>query len=225
MGIIKNAFRTVFAVAEAVVSTVISIGRYLFNDLIFQKPEQTIECQHSETYTLHEVDKEYIRVSREVLHEALGENPTEYLLSLDAEERLAAIQDLTNRLSELYGVEDITIDLAYSEEHDNICGYYSRQDHKIVLNCVHLLTTNPILVKDFLDTIFHEFRHVVQYQMVKSDDYKWYNNDKDVVAEFAYGLDPKNYISFSSNPRAYYEQFVEVDAREIAMCILEDSSV
>lgn len=212
------------ALALAAVETVriiVSVAEYIYNNLIFDSQPPTVERQHNAEYSLHETDKEYIYTSQHILHEVLGRNPTEYLLGMEPEERISAIQALTSKLSEIYELEDIRIELGYSDDL-SICGFYSKKEHKITLNCAHLLTTNADLTKEFLDTIFHEFRHAVQWKMVESDGYIWYN-DRKKVEQIAYNLVPEHYITFHENPRAYYYQYVEMDAREIAMYILEDN--
>lgn len=203
-----------------VVHGVVSLAEYIYNNLIFRKQPKTVEHRHNSEYCLHDKDKEYIATSKEILHEELGENPTETLLKTDdAEERISAIKTLTLRLAEAYELEDIKIEFG-CVENLNTCGYYSRDENKIFLNCVHLITTNAELTTEFIDTIFHEFRHAVQYKMVESDEYIWYN-DKKSVEQMADNFAPGHYISYSENIQAYHNQYVEVDASEIAMYILE----
>lgn len=206
--------------ATEVICGVISIAEYIHNNLIFRKQPETVENRHNPEYCLHDTDKEYIAASKEILHEELGENPTETLLKTDdAEERISAIKALTLRLAEAYRLEDIKIEFGCIEDL-SVCGYYSRDENKIFLNCVHLITTNAELTTEFLDTIFHELRHAVQYKMIESEEYVWCN-DKKSVKQIADNLIPEHYISYGENMRAYRNQYVEIDAREIAMYILE----
>lgn len=207
------------AAAEAV-RTVVSMAEYLYNHLIFGSQPATVARSHDVAWVLYETDEQYIHASRDVLHEILSENPVEYLVEMDAEKRISAIQALTAGISEIYELEDVQIALECSDD-VSVCGFYNRREHTITLNCAHLLTTNADLTKEFLDTVFHEFRHAVQWKMVESDGYKWYNDTK-AVKQIADNFASEHYISYQENPRAYYYQYVERDAREIALYILED---
>lgn len=203
-----------------VIETVRSIAEYIYNHLIFTSQPENTEQLHNEEYTLTETDEKYIRESRKVLHEVLGKDPTRSLLAMEGKERIAAIQVLTKRLAVLYDAEDIAI--GFENEDNGLSGYYAPDAKMIVLNIRALFTNNYDITKDFLDTVFHEFRHVAQRKMVKSQKYVWYN-DEDKVLRIARNLyPPANYISPEENLIRYHNQYVEVDAREIARYILEE---
>ena len=64
-------------------------------------------------------------------------------------------------------------------------------------------------------TCLHEGRHAYQHQVVNGIVQ---HDDPNEAATWSENLKDGNYISFEENPRGYYEQPVEVDAREFAAC-------
>ena len=64
-----------------------------------------------------------------------------------------------------------------------------------------------------INTCIHEGRHAFQHQAV--DGIAFHSNREEVEA-WRSNLQSGNYISFRENPRAYYNQPVEVDARSFA---------
>lgn len=64
-----------------------------------------------------------------------------------------------------------------------------------------------------ITTCLHEGRHAYQHQVAKG--FVYHDNHEEAEA-WKENLKEGNYISFNENPRGYYEQPVEVDAREFA---------
>ena len=213
--------------AAAVVGTLIithieSMIDYLMTDQIFVGGG-TEGVKHNPTYNLCPKDTQYVEQSRRVLFESFGsEQPIDALLNMGAEERLIAVKKLLEDLKVLYDVPDLQIELYYDKKNYRLCGGYSHTGNIIGINIFYLMTDNRGAIKEFLDTIFHEFRHAVQWKILQAADengYKWFNGH-DPAVRFASGL-VSDYISFNEDPEGYYNQFVEVDAREIALYVLE----
>ncbi len=214
--------------AAAVVGTIIitqieSLLDYMMTDQIFVEGSNSEEVRHSPKYRLCPKDSQYVEESRRVLFESFGsEKPVDALLNMGAEGRLVAIKKLIEDLKDLYDVPDIKIELFYDKENYRLCGGYSKEENRISLNLFFLMTDNRRAVKEVLDTVFHEFRHAVQWRILMAADengYKWFN-ESDMAVRFASGL-TSDYISFREDPEGYYNQFVELDAREIALYVLE----
>lgn len=68
-------------------------------------------------------------------------------------------------------------------------------------------------------TCLHEGRHAYQHQVANG---LVHHNDPGEVKIWKDNLKDGNYITFRENPRGYYEQPVEIDAREFAACRYEE---
>lgn len=218
------ALATALAAGVYIICHVDSLLELLKVGLIFITGGHSYPVQtHSTSYQLIEKDKEYIKRSQEVLKEVLGDNPVDTLMNMEAEERIEATDILVQSLAKLYEVEDIKLEWFfedYFQDESAVCGYYNESEHTINLNKMSILTDDRFLVRDFLDTIFHEFRHVVQWQnVIKEASYGTWYLGKEMTNRFGKGL--LYYIPSQTDPEGYFNQFVEVDAREIAMYILE----
>ena len=64
-----------------------------------------------------------------------------------------------------------------------------------------------------IKTCIHEGRHAFQYQATEG---LASHDNREELEVWRYNLKKENYISFKENPRAYYNQPVEVDARSFA---------
>lgn len=174
---------------------------------------------HSNQYVLSNEGKEYVDRSKEVLHNVLGDKPVEALQSMETEERKKKAEQLCVELRDLYDLDpNLQIELTYDEKSD-VCGYYSKDQNRIVLNCAHLLTDSKDMTRDFLDTIFHEFRHASQWRMIENEGHRFAETS---TRRNEFRRNMAHYISPHISPRRYFNQPVELDAREIALYILED---
>lgn len=64
-----------------------------------------------------------------------------------------------------------------------------------------------------VQTCLHEGRHAMQHQVAKGEINF---SDRELANEWKHNLKDGNYISYKKNPKAYYNQPVERDAREFA---------
>ena len=64
-----------------------------------------------------------------------------------------------------------------------------------------------------VQTCLHEGRHALQHQVAEGEISF---SDKKLAGEWSHNLEEGNYISYKRNPKAYYNQPVERDAREFA---------
>lgn len=96
-----------------------------------------------------------------------------------------------------------------------VLGSYNPRSGRIYIN-VSQFDPESMYGKDssaLVTTCLHEGRHAYQHQVANGIVH--HDNPNEAVA-WRENLKDGNYISFEENPRGYYEQPVEVDAREFA---------
>lgn len=99
-----------------------------------------------------------------------------------------------------------------------VMGKYDRESGKIIVNSSQYLPESKYGndASKLLETCLHEGRHAYQDQAVKGIIE---HNNPDELNQWKENFD--NYIKHTENPRAYYEQTIEVDARQFASERLE----
>ena len=205
----------------AVAITAVKLAEILYNKLIFKKAPSVSKYTHDSDYQLAEEDQAYLAASKSVLIDVLGEKPMDAFMAQDAESRVESMKTIMEKLTELYELEGLKIRF-YNDINQPILGAYEETEHVLSYNIAFLLTSDPLLLQRSLATVFHEYRHAVQWKMVQSagrNSYRWYTNDQ-MVRKIT--VNYLNYISGSENFQAYYQQFIEVDAREISWYIVEE---
>lgn len=98
-----------------------------------------------------------------------------------------------------------------------VLGLYDPRSGRIYINASQF-DSESMYGKDsstIVTTCLHEGRHAYQHQVVNGIVQ---HDDPSEAAAWRENLKDGNYISFEENPRGYYEQPVEVDAREFAAC-------
>lgn len=97
-------------------------------------------------------------------------------------------------------------------------GYYDG-DGYLYLNADVL--SDPANRLDALDTIFHEGRHAFQHAAAANPNRC--SVEREQAAIWEWNLQPEHYIRYERNPRRYFAQPVEADARAFAEGVLTDS--
>lgn len=99
-----------------------------------------------------------------------------------------------------------------------VMGKYDRESGKIFINSSQYLPESKYGndASKLLETCLHEGRHAYQDQAVKGIIE---HNNLDELNQWKENFD--NYIKYNENPRAYFEQPIEVDARQFASDRLE----
>lgn len=96
-----------------------------------------------------------------------------------------------------------------------VLGSYDPRSGRIYIN-VSQFDSEAMYGKDsstLVTTCLHEGRHAYQHQVANGTVH---HDNPNEAAAWRENLKDGNYISFEENPRGYYEQPVEVDAREFA---------
>ena len=139
--------------------------------------------------------------------------------SLSDDKKIEVLQTIENHMA--YESNRISVPVEGRFLHTGsdgiVLGLYDPRSGRIYINASQF-DSESMYRKDsstIVTTCLHEGRHAYQHQVVNgivqhddlSEAVAWRENLKD-----------GNYISFEENPRGYYEQPVEVDAREFAAC-------
>lgn len=102
-----------------------------------------------------------------------------------------------------------------------VLGEYDPADNRIHINNSQLMPNARYGKQsdDLLDTVLHEGRHAYQHQVVRGEVH---HPDAEEVKAWAENMKSGNYVQFSQNPRAYWQQPIEADARAYASERLEE---
>ena len=137
--------------------------------------------------------------------------------SLNVYEKLNTLQVVENEIAAREGLKPCQVSGEYipSTEDGVTLGYYSQSTRDITIN-TEQLAPQSMYGSDYkmhLDTILHEGRHAYQHQVVLGEIE---HSDTRAVQEWADNMAPGHYITYERNPRGYYSQPIERDARAFA---------
>ena len=139
--------------------------------------------------------------------------------SLSDEKKIEVLQTIENHMA--YESNRISVPVEGRFLHTGsdgiVLGSYDPRSGRIYIN-VSQFDSESMYGKDsstIVTTCLHEGRHAYQHQVVNGIVQ---HDDPNEAAAWSENLKDGNYISFEENPRGYYEQPVEVDAREFAAC-------
>jgi hypothetical protein len=128
-------------------------------------------------------------------------------VELGADERVAALQQLENRIAVIEMRDPLTI----RTEAMDAAGYCNYSERLISINTDRLMTSSRELYLDNLDTLFHEGRHAYQHYNLDKLVRGWYINLKDLHYDNGERL-----FMQRQGFCAYLAQPVEYDARVFA---------
>ena len=194
--------------------------RYLFEQW-GNRNTQTPESVKSE---MTETDESKMDDTKNLIHEKFGDDVVKTFGEMSNMERVTAIDDFAEALKELYGLDDISVDITVDEL--QTCGYYNWKDKKAVFNISLLMCDKnhekfSYCVREVLDTIVHELRHAVQHRAMNDPDFreKW-GIEESRAKKWEENKD--NYISPGVDLRRYSSQPMEADAFTFAGQVMED---
>lgn len=134
-------------------------------------------------------------------------------VKLPFEDRQIVLQDLEYRIAEIEHRDPCQLNFKDMEEGKH--GFYSPTTKDITMNINEVMSNSVHDYKETLDTLIHEGRHAYQDYNVEVREV---HSDEAITNEWSLNLD--NYISYAWDPQGYFEQPVEVDAREFAENII-----
>ena len=137
--------------------------------------------------------------------------------NLTEEEKIDYFQSLENYMAMESNRESCKVNgkFLYTGDEGVILGVYNPVTREIDIN-VSQFDEYSLYGKDpsrLTQACLHEGRHALQHQVAAG---KINYQDKKIADEWKHNLEEGNYISYRRNPRAYYNQPVERDAREFA---------
>lgn len=137
--------------------------------------------------------------------------------SLNVYEKLNVLQAVENEVAVREGRQPCQVSGEFiPSSNDGITlGYYSQLTRDITINTEQLAPQSKY-GSDYrvhLDTILHEGRHAYQHQVVLGEIE---HADPQAVQAWTDNMAPGHYITYERNPRGYYSQPIERDARDFA---------
>ena len=136
--------------------------------------------------------------------------------------RLEVLQTVENHAAAETGRTPRTVKGAWLHDGpDSVeLGAYDPSDNNIYVNNFQLRPDAKYgkNADDLVETILHEGRHAYQHQVARGEVC---HGDAQEAAAWAENMKPGNYVQFSQNPKAYWEQPIEADARAHASKRLE----
>lgn len=137
--------------------------------------------------------------------------------SLNVYEKLNLLQIIENEVAVREGRQPCLVSGSFipSSNDGIVLGFYSKATRNITINAEQLDPQSKY-GSDYrvhLDTILHEGRHAYQHQAVLGEIE---HADAQAVQAWADNMAPGHYITFERNPRGYYFQPIEKDARDFA---------
>lgn len=137
--------------------------------------------------------------------------------TLTEEEKVEVLQIIENHIAEEQGRLNCPIrsKALYTGTDGVVMGVYDRDDKSIQVNALQLEPTSKYGhdSERMIMTCLHEGRHAYQNQAIEG---LIEHDDPEEVELWKQNLAEGHYIRFYQNPRAYYLQPVEVDARTFA---------
>lgn len=137
--------------------------------------------------------------------------------SLSDEEKIDYFQSLENCMAMESNRDNCKVNgkFLYTGKEGVVLGAYNPETREIDIN-VSQFDESSLYGKEpsrLTQTCLHEGRHALQHQVAEG---KVKYIDSEVAEEWRNNLEEGNYISYKRNPKAYYNQPVERDAREFA---------
>ena len=139
--------------------------------------------------------------------------------SLSDDRKIEVLQTIENHMAFEANRDSVPVEgrFLHTGSDGIVLGSYGPHSGRIYIN-VSQFDSESMYGKDsstIVTTCLHEGRHAYQHQVINGIVQ---HDDPDETAAWRENLKDGNYISFEENPRRYYEQPVEVDAREFAAC-------
>jgi hypothetical protein len=169
-----------------------------------EEKEKAINSMISES--MNGKEKEMMEETADCINRLFNDAVIDTIKSMSAEERLRASDTLISELCRIYQIQLDSIE--YFTSNSGIMGAYCRSENKISLNIQYLLCNNGEAIREYIDTIVHELRHALQWNILE-DKVDWEISEerkKEWAENFI------NYIPCRKGIKLYFMQPVELDA-------------
>lgn len=162
---------------------------------------------------LTEEDCELVNKCREVMGRNFPDGIEARLKGMSLSDREQLFRYLVDELKHIYGVE--IWDVAFLPGTEIGCGtygYYNNSNNCIRFNLDLLNADNIEIMREMVDTIFHEMRHAQQFRAVTDSSFNYGSEEQRKL----WAMNFVNYIPANVDFAYYQEQIIEFDARQIA---------
>jgi hypothetical protein len=169
-------------------------------------------------------DMQMIEEGREIIKTYFPDGIENTMISLSADARIEKIKEITAEIAAKYKIEVNYLTFLSVEQlvekgnSQYTAGYYDFEQKGIAINVNMLLLNNGEMLKDVINTIFHECRHAYQFMAIHHPDE--YPVDPQTILDWANNF--TNYISPELDLKGYMNQPIEYDARNFADYTLKD---
>lgn len=168
---------------------------------------------------ISEVDEMRVDETAEIMAEVFTEEVLTSWSEMSQEEKTEKLNEYYIKAGENLGIETkgVIVEPMPSEPGMIAFGYNSGDGY------IHLneeIVNDPDWLGQVLETATHEMRHQFQSDVLASPE-RFPDIPKDILAEWRYEMDPRNYINPDYDFEGYYNQTIECDAREYSANVLE----
>lgn len=164
-----------------------------------------------------DADKQAVERCCEILRREFPQGIEAKVSSLSGARREKLFRDLIGKLNSVYGVDIVDVCFRPASEVGNFTfGYYNIETNQIVFNKDFIRCNDPGVLKQMLETIFHEMRHAYQYKAITT------TGTGSEQQRRVWALNMVDYIPADVDFALYQQQAVENDARAFAALVLKD---
>lgn len=175
--------------------------------------------ENNETTEISEVDELRKDQVAEIMGEVFTEDVIENWDNLSIEEKTALLNQYYHLAGETLGisVNDVIVEDLQAQFGEGTMGY-NNGDGNVHVDVSRL--TDSSQLGDLLNTVTHEMRHQLQTEAVaRPEDFS--DIPSDVLEQWKYELNPNNYIRPEYDYEGYYNQAIEVDARDFGESVVD----
>ena len=206
---------TVGAIAEVVVGTIEFI--YEFASDIIKNLFKSDVRKYASILDYPPKEQEYLNQIVNLMERRFPDGKIgEHLASLEPVDRTAVVGEFTSELLSILQLENVKVEISY-ELPAGTMGCYYFGDEKIVINGAYLASSNPIALREVIDTIIHEARHAMQLKALSGDNIYGFTNNQ--LAGWIFNLEHP--IDGQRNFQGYRKQDIEVEAFDYAAVAIE----
>lgn len=158
-------------------------------------------------------DKEVKEKTKELMDRTFHGDVVGTLKNKTAEERIQLLDDFGKKITKVYGVDDIPVEIGYPTNYAEMryCGSYNDEKKRVFINAAYVESENPRLAAEQVFTIIHEVNHARQWATIR--DYEKFGYSPQRAWELA--LNQRYYIRPDESDRAYRMQPVEAQSFEL----------
>ena len=165
-------------------------------------------------YRPEECDRQLIEKCKTLVSEYFPQGVEATLLPLSLEARAELVRKFTQAAAETMEVQ---IDDVVFSHQMNGQGFFNYNTRSVTLNLAYLYADEPAVLRDVINTVFHECKHARQYRAIlEGADYGY---STDLLREWVRNINL--YIRPEECDEAYLKQPIELDAFGFADSIIK----